>query len=51
MQAALASGGHDLVIHAAGPFQRCDSHSILQNAIESRVPYLDLSDDLSYSER
>ena len=48
-QAALANA--DLVIHAAGPFQRSTNHAVLEQAIRSRVPYLDVCDDLEYSER
>lgn len=41
----------DLVIHTAGPFQRTDNHSVLEAAIKGKVAYIDVSDDLEYSER
>ena len=47
----MGAVGVDLVIHAAGPFQRNDNHLVLTAAIDSRVPYLDVSDDTTYSER
>jgi hypothetical protein len=43
--------GADLVIHTAGPFQRCEHHNVLEAALESKTPYLDVSDDVSYSEK
>lgn len=51
LQAAVGASGLDLVIHAAGPFQRNDNHLVLAAAIDGRVPYLDVSDDTTYSER
>ncbi len=48
-QAALA--GHDLVVHAAGPFQRSESHAVLKQAVAQRVKYMDVSDDMHYSEQ
>jgi NAD(P)-dependent dehydrogenase (short-subunit alcohol dehydrogenase family) len=41
----------DLVIHVAGPFQQSENHKVLEHAIASRTPYLDVSDDTTYSER
>lgn len=49
LQAVLS--GADLVIHAAGPFQRSENHTVLQKAIEAKVAYLDVCDDMDYSER
>ena len=48
MQAAIK--GADLVIHAAGPFQRTDNHSVLEAAIKTGTPYIDVSDATTYSE-
>ena len=48
VQAAVK--GRSLVIHAAGPFQRTENHSVLEQAIEERVAYLDVCDDLHYAE-
>ena len=48
MQAAIS--GHDLVVHTAGPFQRTNNHRVLEQAIACKVPYIDVSDDLPYSE-
>lgn len=43
--------GADLVIHTAGPFQQKASCDVLEAAIASGVPYLDVCDDTSYSLR
>jgi len=48
IQAAIT--GHDLVIHTAGPFQRTSNHKVLEQAIACKVPYMDVCDDLPYSE-
>lgn len=40
----------DLVIHAAGPFQRRDKCHALEAAIETGTPYLDVCDDVAYSQ-
>jgi hypothetical protein len=40
--------GADLVVHTAGPFQRKQECSVLQAAIASKVPYLDVCDDTKY---
>jgi len=42
--------GQDLVIHTAGPFQRTNNHKVLEQAIACKVPYMDVCDDLPYSE-
>ena len=42
-------GGCDLVVNAAGPFQRRAHHNPLRAAIEAGVPYMDVCDDLDYS--
>ena len=39
----------DLVIHAAGPFQRRDRCHVLEAAIMGKTPYLDVCDDVEYS--
>lgn len=42
--------GQDLVVHTAGPFQRTRNHKVLEAAIAGKVPYVDVCDDLPYSE-
>ena len=42
--------GADLVVHTAGPFQRRQSCNVLEAAIESKIPYLDVCDDTRYSQ-
>lgn len=39
----------DIVIHTAGPFQRRAECSVLEAAIATGVPYLDVCDDTEYS--
>lgn len=39
----------DLVIHAAGPFQRRDRCHVLEAALETQTPYLDVCDDMEYT--
>lgn len=46
-----ALNGADLVIHAAGPFQRATSCAVLEAAIACGVPYLDVCDDTEYAQR
>uniref|UniRef100_A0A061SB72 Saccharopine dehydrogenase-like protein n=1 Tax=Tetraselmis sp. GSL018 TaxID=582737 RepID=A0A061SB72_9CHLO len=46
-----AMEGVDLVVHAAGPFQRKEDTKVLDKCIELGVPYLDVCDDAAYSER
>ncbi|KAK3278251.1 hypothetical protein CYMTET_13782 [Cymbomonas tetramitiformis] len=41
----------DLVVHCAGPFQKTESCEVLEAAIESKVPYIDVCDDTDYSQR
>lgn len=50
--ASLASAlkGADLVIHAAGPFQRRPRCDVLEAAIAAGVPYLDVCDDSDYAQ-
>uniref|UniRef100_A0ACD5WU06 Uncharacterized protein n=1 Tax=Avena sativa TaxID=4498 RepID=A0ACD5WU06_AVESA len=43
--------GVDLVIHAAGPFQRDDKCTVLQAAISSKTAYTDVCDGMDYSWR
>jgi len=43
--------GKQLVIHAAGPFQQTQNHSVLEAAIETKTPYVDICDDMHYSEQ
>ncbi|KAG9454759.1 hypothetical protein H6P81_007663 [Aristolochia fimbriata] len=39
----------DLVVHAAGPFQREEKCTVLEAAIASKTAYIDVCDDTSYS--
>jgi short subunit dehydrogenase-like uncharacterized protein len=48
---AAALRGADLVVHAAGPFQRQPRCPVLEAAIAARVPYLDVADDTAYAQR
>lgn len=48
---STALKGADLVIHAAGPFQRRSDCSVLEAAIAAGVPYVDVCDDTEYSQR
>lgn len=41
--------GSDVVVHAAGPFQRRRTNPVLEAAIAKRVAYLDVSDDSEFS--
>ncbi|KAK7341261.1 hypothetical protein VNO80_24187 [Phaseolus coccineus] len=41
----------DLVVHAAGPFQRAERCSVLEAAINTRTAYVDVCDDTSYAWR
>ncbi|CAL4911695.1 unnamed protein product [Urochloa decumbens] len=43
--------GVDLVVHAAGPFQREDKCTVLEAAISTKTPYVDVCDDVDYSWR
>lgn len=47
LEATLADA--DLVIHAAGPFQRAERCTVLEAAIRTKTAYLDVCDDTSYS--
>ncbi|XP_038724792.1 uncharacterized protein LOC120016204 isoform X2 [Tripterygium wilfordii] len=49
LQAALSDV--DLVIHAAGPFQRAAKCTVLEAAIETKTAYIDVCDDTSYALR
>lgn len=48
---AAALRGADLVVHAAGPFQRRAACGVLEAAIAAGVPYMDICDDTQYSQR
>ncbi len=41
----------DLVVHTAGPFQRSSNWNVLEAAIETKTPYIDVCDDSEYSEK
>ncbi|CAO2143213.1 unnamed protein product [Urochloa humidicola] len=43
--------GVDLVVHAAGPFQREDKCTVLEAAISTKTPYVDVCDNMDYSWR
>eukprot|EP00898_Chlorokybus_atmophyticus_P000022 jgi/Chlat1/101/Chrsp1S03205 len=43
--------GVDCVVHTAGPFQRRDQCTVLEAAIASKTPYVDVCDDTKYSQR
>lgn len=45
-----ALAGHQLVIHAAGPFQQSKNFNVIEQAIAARVPYVDVCDDMHYAE-
>jgi saccharopine dehydrogenase-like NADP-dependent oxidoreductase len=45
----VAATGRDLVIHAAGPFQRRESTAVLRACIAAGTPYVDVCDDLEHS--
>eukprot|EP00252_Welwitschia_mirabilis_P006956 TRINITY_DN17922_c0_g1_i3.p1 TRINITY_DN17922_c0_g1~~TRINITY_DN17922_c0_g1_i3.p1 ORF type:complete len:326 (-),score=58.88 TRINITY_DN17922_c0_g1_i3:26-1003(-) len=44
-----ALNGVDLVVHAAGPFQRAKECTVLEAAIANKTYYIDVSDDWEYS--
>eukprot|EP00897_Mesotaenium_endlicherianum_P002731 jgi/Mesen1/2486/ME000159S01610 len=46
-----AIDGADLVVHTAGPFQRREECIVLEAAIATRTPYMDVCDDRDYSQR
>jgi saccharopine dehydrogenase-like NADP-dependent oxidoreductase len=48
MQAAIQ--GADVVLHTAGPFQRSTNYNVMEAALETGTPYVDVCDDTSYSE-
>ncbi|KAK9815837.1 hypothetical protein WJX72_010551 [[Myrmecia] bisecta] len=41
----------DLVIHAAGPFQRKTTCTVLEACIATKTPYMDVCDDSAYAQR
>lgn len=49
LEAALK--GVDLVVHTAGPFQRKDTCGVLEAAIATGTPYMDVCDDTDHSQR
>ncbi|CAL8463528.1 g3062 [Coccomyxa elongata] len=49
LEAALR--GADLVVHTAGPFQRKETCGVLEAALTTRTPYMDVCDDADYSQR
>ncbi|CAK0739628.1 hypothetical protein CVIRNUC_001182 [Coccomyxa viridis] len=49
LEAALK--GVSLVVHTAGPFQRKDTCGVLEAAIATKTPYMDVCDDTEHSQR
>ncbi|CAA7398533.1 unnamed protein product [Spirodela intermedia] len=49
LEAAL--DGVDLVVHAAGPFQRAENCNVLDIAISTKTAYVDVCDDADYAWR
>jgi NAD(P)-dependent dehydrogenase (short-subunit alcohol dehydrogenase family) len=47
LDAVLGEGGHDVVVHAAGPFQEQD-YGVAECCIRHGVHYLDLADDAAF---
>lgn len=43
--------GVDLLVHAAGPFQRRTECNVLEACIAAGVPYMDICDDADYTQR
>ncbi|CAL9133480.1 unnamed protein product [Musa acuminata var. zebrina] len=41
----------DLVVHAAGPFQKAENCGVLEAAISTKTAYVDICDDTDYSQR
>lgn len=48
LQAVIA--GADLVLHTAGPFQHSKNFNVIEAALETKTPYIDVCDDTHYSE-
>ncbi|XP_078445375.1 saccharopine dehydrogenase [Wolffia australiana] len=46
-----AFNGVDMVVHTAGPFQRAENCNVLNVAISSKTPYVDVCDDADYAWR
>jgi hypothetical protein len=42
--------GADLILHTAGPFQQSKNYNVIEAAIETQTPYIDVCDDTHYSE-
>lgn len=42
--------GADLVLHTAGPFQHSKNFNVIEAALETKTPYIDVCDDTHYSE-
>ena len=43
--------GADLLVHAAGPFQWKEGCGVLEAALATRTPYMDVCDDTDFSQR
>jgi saccharopine dehydrogenase-like NADP-dependent oxidoreductase len=48
LQAIIADA--DLVLHTAGPFQHSNNYNVIEAALETKTPYIDVCDDTHYSE-
>lgn len=46
-----ALDGVDMVVHTAGPFQQAEKCNVLEAAINTKTPYVDVCDDADYSRR
>lgn len=42
--------GADLILHTAGPFQHSNNYNVIEAAIETKTPYIDVCDDTHYSQ-
>ncbi|WIA20028.1 hypothetical protein OEZ86_013684 [Tetradesmus obliquus] len=42
--------GTDLVLHTAGPFQHSKNFNVIEAALETKTPYIDVCDDTHYSQ-
>jgi len=38
------------VLHTAGPFQHSKNYNVIEAALETKTPYIDVCDDTHYSE-
>eukprot|EP01023_Acetabularia_acetabulum_P027094 TRINITY_DN25646_c1_g1_i7.p1 TRINITY_DN25646_c1_g1~~TRINITY_DN25646_c1_g1_i7.p1 ORF type:complete len:422 (-),score=70.03 TRINITY_DN25646_c1_g1_i7:541-1806(-) len=50
LQDVMSAGEYDIVVHAAGPFQRKDNYHAIEAAINNKITYLDVCDDSEYAQ-